>query len=202
MSTIFTTETKARPRQDATIRVQAFKPGSVEKDGYIQVELLEFHPDYDNRMKFRGYALIKPRPETDRPEHRHIYERHGVGFLDEPYLSIREFFIHPDDLRELMDWCSKTTRAARHYKPLIIHKCSRPFPMFKRGDRVIALEYKDEHYDTVEAGQAGHIATITGNSSGGGMSSVRFDDEVLNRGFKSVGLPSIALREASREMLA
>jgi hypothetical protein len=192
-STIFTTDTTTRPRQDATIRIQAFKPGTTEEAGYITVDLLEFHPDYDERLKFRSYALVKPREELTRPEHAHIYQMCGAGYLEQPYISINEVFIHPADLAEMMKWCRQELAHRQGYTPLVIHPQPRPFPMFKKGARVIVVAFKDDYDDTT--GLVGELATTAQASSPGARTQVTFDNPALNKGYKSVGIPSIALRE-------
>ena len=128
MSSIFAETTIIEPRQDATIRVEAFRHGSIERDGYITVKLLEFHPDYDARMKCRSYALVEAQEKLLRSEHAHIYEMCGKGFLEQPYIHVNEVFIHPDDFQELMNWCRQ-----RRYptKPLVIRKQSIAFPSKK-----------------------------------------------------------------------
>ena len=194
-STIFTAGGVGIPRQDATIRVKAFKPGGTLDAGYLTVDLLEFHPDYDERLKFRGYTLVRPAPELTRPEHAHIYQMCGEGYLEEPYISINEVFIHPIDLAEMMRWCRRELAHNKGYTPLIIHPQPRPFPMFKRGTRVTVLPYKDSDFDTTAAGQAGQTATTAADSSPGAMTMITFEKSELNRGFQSVGMPSIALRE-------
>lgn len=194
MSTIFYDTTIPSPRKDATIRVKAFKPGGVEDAGYHTIELLEFYPDFDNRLKFRGRAYVRPCEALSRPEHAHIYEVRGAGFLDQPYIEIRENFIHPSDREEMMAWCREQV-SRRGYTSLVIHKQPLPFPMFKKGTRITVLEYKDNYHDTITTGQAGQLATVAEDSSIGAMSSVIFDNPELNRGYKSVGVPSIALRE-------
>lgn len=196
-SMIFTTETNTttRPRPDASIRVKAYKEGSTQEAGYIRVELLEFHPDLDERLKFRGYALVRPCKELLRPEHAHIYRMCGEGFLEEPYISVNEVFIHEADREEMMKWCWQELHRRKQYTALVIHPQLVPFPMFRKGVRVIVLEYKDSQFDTVEAHQAGQLATTYSQSSPGAMTQVTFDKPELNRGFKCIGMPSIALRE-------
>jgi hypothetical protein len=137
----------------------------MEESGYIAAELLEFHPDFDTRLKFRGYAYVRPRPELQRPEHAHVYLMCGAGYLDEPYLSVNEVFLHPLDVRELMQWCRQ-----HGDRSLIIHRCPLPFPVFKRGTRVTVIT--DPENERRFLGQSG---TIT-ESSSGGRSGVKFDD--------------------------
>jgi hypothetical protein len=195
MSTIFTTigtTTTPEPRQDATIRVEVYNMppgvGTDEPAVYRPVKLLSFFPDHDARaLKMRGYALIGYEDWMQHP----AYEVQGAGYLERPYVSVREFMIHPQDRREMLAYCNKYHQGM----PLVIHPQPRPFPLFKKGSRVIVIEYKDEHYDTRAAGQVGQLATTTEASSPGAMTRIRFDQEELNQGFQSVSLPSIALRE-------
>lgn len=197
-STIFVTETNTitKLRPDATIRVKSYQPGGThQQTGYISVKLLEFHPDYDERLKFRGYALVKPQKELLRPEHAHIYRMCGEGFLEEPYISINEVFIHEADRTEMMEWCWTELHRRKQYTALVIYPQLVPFPMFRKNVRVIVLEYKDDYADTVAAGQSGQIATTYSQSSPGAMTQVTFDKPELNQGFKCICLPSIALRE-------
>ncbi len=193
MSTIFTTQTNTttRPRPDATIRVEIYKmppgAGMNEPKQYRAARLLEFHPDHDNRLKFRGYALIEREEWVQHP----AYEVQGAGFLEQPYVYVREFMIHEDDRRELIAYCDKFLSG----NPLRIRPQPVPFPMFRKDTRVVVVEYKDAYDDTTAAGQIGKLATVTEQSSPGGRTTIRFDDAALNRGFTAVGLPSIALRE-------
>jgi hypothetical protein len=172
MSTIFTTRTTSRIEvvPDATIRVRAFKPGSVEENGYITVDLLEFHPDFDERAKFRGEALVKASPELLLPEHAHIYVMCGAGYLEEPYISVNEVFIHGEDLRELMEWCRQETNRKKQYTALIVHPCPLPFPVFERGMPVTVITDSDNNGRFL--GQSGAITV----SSGDGRSGVKFAD--------------------------
>src|SRR6266699_1660621 len=196
MSHIFNTETKTttRPRHDATIRIEAFQPGSMQKAGYITVDLLEFHPDYDTRLKFRSYALVRPRPELTRPEHAHIYRMCGTGYLEQPYISISEVFIHPVDLVEMMDYCRKQPHPAA---PLVIHPCPLPFPMFSKGDRVVCIKAES---DLATAAHVGQHATVAEDSSAGNGTMVTFDIPELNKGtdgriYPAIGFASSSLRK-------
>ncbi len=198
MSNIFTTETVTRPRQGATIRIDAYEPerwqasqesGQKFEPTYVTAELLEYHMDRDPRMKARGFAYVRPNEALTRPNVGGVFGIQGEGWLERPYAYVREFIIHPDDLAEMNRWCRQ------HDSDLIIEKQPRPFPMYPKGTRVTVLEYKTERYDTVAAGQAGQLATVE-ESSDGGMTTVTFDDSALNQGYKSIGVVSIALREA------
>jgi hypothetical protein len=198
MSHIFSTETKTttRPRHDATIRIQYLGPDDTRWGGqWRTVQLYEFHPDYDNRAKFRSYAYTSIPADTLQGGRYHtgVYTIMGQGYLEHPYLSVRELSIHEADLRELMDYCRSQPHMA---SPLVIHPCPLPFPMFSKGDRVVVVG-KDSHDSEARRGQTG---TITEDSSGGGMSSVHFENDEYNRGtdgrqYPSIGMPSINLRK-------
>jgi hypothetical protein len=198
MSHIFSTETKTttRPRHDATIRVQFLSPNDTKWGGqWRTVELYEFHPDYDNRAKFRSYAYTSIPADVVQQGRYHtgVYTMMGQGYLEKPYLSVRELSIHEADLRELMDYCRRQPHLAA---PLVIHPCPLPFPMFAKGDHVTVIG-KDSHDSEARMAQTG---TITEDSSGGGMSSVHFDSEEFNKGtdgriYPSIGMPSISLRK-------
>lgn len=190
MSTIFntttTTLTKVEPRLDATIRISyyAMPAGSNLHDReYRSVRLLEFHPDFDERAKFRSTAYVKPEAWMEHP----AYERCGDGFLaeDQVYVSVREFMIHEEDRRELMSYCAKYL----DHGTLLIYPCKRPFPIFHRGARVVVIQYKTEYDDTSRyAGQRGKIIS----SSRGGRS------EVLLESGERIGSASVALREEKK----
>jgi hypothetical protein len=198
MSHIFTTETKTTtsPRHDATIRIQFLGPDDTKWSGqWRTVKLYEFHPDYDNRAKFRSYAYTSI-PEDilrDGRYHTGVYTIMGQGYLEKPYLYVRELSIHEADLRELMDYCRARPHPAQ---PLVIHPCPLPFPMFTKGDRVTVVG-EDSHESRDRIGQTG---TIVEDSAGGGMSTVHFDNDEYNKGtdgriYKSIGMPSISLRK-------
>jgi hypothetical protein len=191
MSTIFTETTVKVPRHDATICVAFYKMPpefDVSNSGeYRTVHLLEFHPDFDPRMKMRGRAYIK---RADWMEHP-AYEVAGAGFLETPYVEIREFMIHQADRAEMYRW-SRT----HQYATIIIEKQPIPFPLFAKGDRVVCICEDERWPKRVLIGQ---IGTITERSSGGGMSSVRWDKEECNKGsdgviYKSLGISSSCLR--------
>ncbi len=195
MSTIFTTETQiivARPRADATIRVEELvrvegqtSPLRSDKKTWRSVQLLEFHPDFDYRYKFRGFAYIAPQPDL-------WYPLCGVGFLEKPYMEVNEVFIHEDDRREMMEYCRTETASHKQYTPLVIWPCPLPFPMFEVDDRVVVVK-TDEEYGGQK--MLGALATVTEASSMGNMTTVRFDMEELNRGFKAVSFISANLRK-------
>jgi hypothetical protein len=197
MSTIFTTTTRTetRPRADATIRIQYFGPDDTRWSGaWRTVQLYEFHPDY-SLAKFRSYARTSIPADilVGGRYHTGVYHIAGQGDLEHPYLEVREHFIHEADLRELMDYCRSRPHMA---EPIVIHPCPLPFPMFAKGDRVVVVG-PDTHGDERRRGQTG---TIVEESSGGGMSTVHFDDDEYNRGtdgriYQSIGMPSVSLRK-------
>lgn len=198
MSHIFNTETKTmtKPRHDATIRIQFLGLDDTRWGGqWRTVQLYEFHPDYDRRGKFRSYAFTSIPADLIKNGRYHtgVYTVMGQGYLEKPYLSVRELSIHEVDLRELMDYCRAQPHPAA---PLIIHPCPLPFPMFAAGDRIIVVG-KDVHESESRIEQTG---TIAEDSSPGGMSMVHFDTDEYNRGtdgriYKAIGMPSISLRK-------
>lgn len=103
MSKIFVDTTVTQPRKDAVIRVRYYNPvpGSPLTDEYREVQLLEFHPDHDNRMKFRGIAYIKPEPWMEHS----AYER-WQGKSQE-CVAVREFMVHEADRRELYSYSNR-----------------------------------------------------------------------------------------------
>ncbi len=200
MSHIFSTETRTstRPRQDATIRIQYLGPDDTRWKGeWREVQLFEFHPDFDTRLKFRSYAYTSIPDDLiqDGRYHTGVYTVMGQGYLEKPYLNVRETVIDEDDLHELMAYCRGETDRHKRYTPIIIHPCPLPFPMFAKGDRVAVIG-KDSHDSEARIGQTG---TIAKGSSPGGMSSVHFDNDEYNRGtdgriYKAIGMPSVSLR--------
>jgi hypothetical protein len=206
MSHIFSTETRTstRPRQDATIRIQFLGPNDTKWGGqWRTVELYEFHPDFDNRLKFRGYAYTSIPDDLiqDGRYHTGVYTIMGQGYLEKPYLNVRETSIHEDDLHELMEYCRAETELHKRYTPIIIHPCPLPFPMFAKGDRVMVIgnAARDSEETRHIASRIGQTGTIARGSSLGGMSSVHFDNNEYNRGtdgriYSSIGMPSASLR--------
>ncbi len=204
-STIFTTlNGEVRPRQDATIRVR-FSEFDISQSSdhvrhyrdtgeYIIAELLEFHPSIDPTGFGRACAFIKPEPELLRPELAPIYQLRGAGFLEEPYLAVHESHIHKDDFQELMHWCRLNNLGSRD--ALIIHPCPMPWPMFKKGDRVVVVD----HVHRGEQDLIGQTGTLFQDSLRIGRSRVDFDDpESLERIDGSIypyyEVPSISLRK-------
>jgi len=196
VSTIFTANTIQQPLPDPTIRVCYYEFPAHERMTlpfeYRPAHLLEFHPSYDDRMKSRGTAYLRP---EEWMEHE-AYEMCGVGFLEKPYVYIREFMIHEDDRREMYRYCEK-----HDHKPIVIQKQPVPFPMFKRGERVIcvAADTHMAHITNASEEYIGQIATVIKKSSEGGMTIVHWDTPQLNVGldrhvYPSVGVSSISLR--------
>ncbi|TMC18587.1 MAG: hypothetical protein E6J34_16915 [Chloroflexi bacterium] len=133
MSTIFSQTTPLVPLIDATIRVLSLKGRTTKKTSrYITAELLEFHPDLRERHRciFRSYAYVKPHPELLLPEHAHLYQPCGEGYLGELYLRVNELYIHDEDVREMLTWCKIHALA-----PLIVHAYPLAYPIFHAGYR-------------------------------------------------------------------
>lgn len=194
MSTIFTQHpsTDMQPRENATIRIHCYRStDSNAPKEYQEVQLLEFHPDYDSRAKCRSIAHVRPELWMTHP----AYQRMGVGYLEpsEQYVPIREWMIHEDDRRELMNFCARF----RDHGPLIIHPCPRPYPMFSKGERVTVVG-PDMWGKEDKIGALGTVA----KDSGSGGTLVTFDTEEHNRGsdgqiHTALAMPSASLRLAS-----
>jgi len=176
MSTIFMLATLLMPRIDATIRVKKLKPQTLKEDGtYVVAELLEFHPDMTETKRGRGssYAHVKPHPELLLPEHSHIYPPCGEGYLPEPYLRISEMYLYHEDVREMLSWCQQND-----YRPIIVHKCPLPYPVFKRGARVRVIAGPEAFLN-----QEG---TVTSFNSG--FCRVKFEKKGIIRTFDALHL--------------
>ena len=98
MSYIFSKETKTttRSRHDAIIRIQYLGPDDTRWGGQWRiVQLYEFHPDDDTRGKFRSYAYtsIPDNLIQNGRYHTGVYTIAGEGYLEQPYLSVRELSI-------------------------------------------------------------------------------------------------------------
>ena len=69
---------------------------------YELCDLLEFHPDHDYRMKFRGRVLVRPTPK--------LLERYadklGIAY-DEDWMELRETELHPEDRENLYIHCAR-----------------------------------------------------------------------------------------------
>ena len=80
---------------------------------YELCDLLEFHPDYDYRMKFRGLVLVRPTQKLMEQ----FAGKPGIAY-DEEWMELREFFLHSEDRENLYIHCSRKLDGG----PLIIHK--------------------------------------------------------------------------------
>jgi hypothetical protein len=163
------------------------------------VQLYEFHPDYDLRSKFRSYAFTSIPDDLIQNGRYHtgVYSIMGQGYLEKPYLDVRETVIHEADLRELMEYCRAEMDLHKRYTPIIIHPCPLPFPMFAKGDRVVCIK-TDDHMAT--DAHVGQHATVAEDSSAGGGTVVTFDTLELNKGtdgriYPSIGFVSSSLRK-------
>ncbi len=146
-------------------------------------------------MKFRSYALTSIPADlvVDGRYHTGVYTIMGQDYLEEPYLSVRELSIHEADLRELMDYCRAQLHPA---EPLVIHPCPLPFPMFKKGERVVCIKVES---DLATDAHVGQFATVAEDSSGGNGTMVTFDTPELNKGhdgrmYRAIGFTSSSLR--------
>ncbi len=204
LSHIFSSETKTttRPRPDATIRIQYLAPDDTKWGGqWRTVQLLEFHPDFDTRMKFRSYAYTSIPDDLiqNGRYHEGVYTVMGLGYLEQPYLSVRETVIHEADLHELMEYCRAENALHKRYSPIIIHPCPLPFPMFAKGDRVVCIT-TDAHMAT-EA-HVGQVATVAEDSSAGNGTMVTFDTPELNKGTDGRIYPAIGFMSSSLRLLS
>jgi len=111
------------PRQDARIRISLGEKEIWRTYGrrrqrigteqvYELCDLLEFWPDYDYRMKFRGYVVVRPTPK--------LMEKYagkpGIAY-DEEWMELREFYLHEEDRENLYIHCSRKLDGG----PLILH---------------------------------------------------------------------------------
>jgi hypothetical protein len=192
---LFITRTVIEPRAGATIRLRVKQPKdwrvadrNLPASLFRHVPLYEFHPDYDYRLKFRGFAYVPPQRDLLGNGN---FTMCGEGFLEEPYMRVSETACHEDGVRAITHWC----QYANDGSPLIIRPCPTPFPMFAKGDRVRVASMSNpdsmfaDHEEVI-----GQLATCTAVSSIGAMSTIRFDNETLNHGFKEIGFWSIDLR--------
>jgi hypothetical protein len=69
---------------------------------YELCELLEFYPDHDDRMKFRGRVLVKP---TEKLLERYA-GKPGIAY-DEEWMELRETEVHPEDRENLYIHCQR-----------------------------------------------------------------------------------------------
>jgi hypothetical protein len=190
------------PVANPTIRVRVLPPPDFRRNlrddempegTWRHVKLYEYHPDLEgHRMKFRGRAYVEPQLDLLKDGN---YRMMGVGFLEEPYMEVRETAIHNADRNALTRWC----QFYNNHASLVMRECPLPFPMFTAGARVVVTLLQEGSLCSNPA-IIGQPATVTEDSSGGDMTSICFDDQSLNRGtdgktlFKSVGVPSICLR--------
>lgn len=163
------------------------------------MQLYEFHPDFDSRGKFRSYAYTSIPSDLIQEGRYHtgVYSVMGLGYLEKPYLSVRETVIHEADLRELMEYCRTETNLHKRYTPIVIHPCPLPFPVFAKGDRVVCIK-TDDHMAT--DARVGHVATVAEDSSAGGGTMITFDTPELNKGtdgriYPAIGFVSSSLRK-------
>ena len=111
------------PRQDARVRVYTGKKKIWSygrrkqmigtEDVYELCDLLEFHPDHDYRMKFRGSVKVKPTEKL-----LEIYAgKPGIAY-DEDWMELRETELHPEDRENLYIHCARKLDGG----PLIIRQ--------------------------------------------------------------------------------
>lgn len=186
--------TDGRPRPDAEICIRDYNIALARNcQAYRPAKLLEFHPNHHPREKLRGYAFVAY--DASWMSRGDVYPIQGKGFLEKPYIYVREFLIHRQDREALTEYCQRVLRGGS----LILHSCPVPFPMFKRADRVVVIPYRDAVHDMERSGATrtnmiGQIGTVVGDSSPKGLTPVAFDDRACMRGFKYLWFLSIALR--------
>ncbi|SRR5216110_1437723 len=101
------------PRRDARVRIYLGEKELWRTYGrrrqmigkepvYELCELLEFYPDHDYRMKFRGRVLVRP---TEKLMERYA----GKPFIpyDEDWMELRETELHPEDRENLYIHCAR-----------------------------------------------------------------------------------------------
>jgi len=80
---------------------------------YEHCLLLEFHPDWDYRLKFRGSVFVRPTKK--------ILEQYagkpGIAY-DEEWIELRETYLHPEDRENLYIHCARKLNGG----PLILHQ--------------------------------------------------------------------------------
>ncbi|HVB61247.1 MAG TPA: hypothetical protein VNE61_08665 [Ktedonobacteraceae bacterium] len=195
---LFITRMVIEPREGATIRLRIKQPKDwrvADRDlpasFFRHVSLYEFHPDYDERLKFRGFAYVPPQRDLLGNGN---FTMCGEGFLEEPYMRVRETACHEDDVRAITHWCTY----ANDSRPLLLRVCPTPFPMFKKHQRVRVVSVNNPDLATSYADPTallGATAICTSASSPGAMTSIRFDNAAFNCGFREVGFWSLDLRE-------
>jgi hypothetical protein len=69
---------------------------------YELCDLLEFHPDWDYRLKFRGRVLVRPTPKL-----MDTYAGKPWIAYDETWMELRETELHPEDRENLYIHCAR-----------------------------------------------------------------------------------------------
>ncbi len=69
---------------------------------YELCDLLEFHPDWDYRLKFRGRVVVRP---TEKLLERYA-GKPGIAY-DEEWMEFREFDLHEEDRENLYIHCTR-----------------------------------------------------------------------------------------------
>lgn len=112
------------PRQDAHVRIFVGKKEIWRNYGrrkqrigtediYELCKLLEFWPDWDYRMKFRGRVLVRPTEKL-----MEVYTgKPGISY-DETWMELRETELHPEDRENLYIHCARKLDGGA----LIIHR--------------------------------------------------------------------------------
>lgn len=101
------------PRQDAQVRISLGEKEQWRTYGrrrqmigkekvYELCDLLEFHPDWDDRLKFRGRVVVRP---TEKLLER--YAGKPEIAYDEEWMEFREFDLHEEDRENLYIHCAR-----------------------------------------------------------------------------------------------
>lgn len=92
------------------IRVERI-PRQGREPQYVSVPLLAFYPDWESRLKFRGYAIV---PAGDLEPQGYAIRQYEGG----RYLQVRELYIHLEDWAALMRYCQS------HQASLVVDACA------------------------------------------------------------------------------
>ncbi|MBA2678051.1 MAG: hypothetical protein H0U76_06620 [Ktedonobacteraceae bacterium] len=106
------------PRQDARVRIflgekEIWRTSGRRKQRigtekvYELCGLLEFWPDWDYRLKFRGRVWVRPTAQLIE-----IYAGRPDIPYDEEWMELRETELHPEDRENLSIHCARTLDGA------------------------------------------------------------------------------------------
>jgi hypothetical protein len=136
-STIFERDTSNTivPRQDARVRIYLGEKEIWRTYGrrkqmigkekvYELCDLLEFWPDWDARLKFRGRVWVRPTEKL-----LETYAGKPMIPYDEDWMELRETELHPEDRENLSIHCARKLDGGA----LIIHQAC---PVLDEGDGI------------------------------------------------------------------